>query len=138
MITDEEVLNCKSPPWPEPTARERISRALIVLAGYPELPGVHTINRLMWPYKMPPITGQLTSDEPGPWLHDPNDVHHAAIKVLASAFAALLKAAHPQVSEQIQKEVAEYLTSEIAADTPCDGSLFQAAVLPDLAQQRSG
>lgn len=97
----------------QPTLAQKVSAAIYVLSMRPELPGVKTINTLMWPYMVPPLTpvSMLEEDAPaGPWILEPDDVRRQAAKVLASVHTALLEAVHPERSAQIWIEQVEYLS----------------------------
>lgn len=102
----------------QPTLAQRVSAALYVISCRPTLPGVRTVDTLMWPYMTPPLLPhklQETQKEvaDGPWILEPDDVRRFAAKVLASVLAELLQAAPPQRLEQISTELAEHLSSEL-------------------------
>lgn len=102
----------------QPTLAQRVSAALYVISCRPTLPGVRTIDTLMWPYMTPPLLPRKLQEAQkevadGPWILEPDDVRRCAAKLLASVLAELLQAAPPQRLEQISTELAEYLSSEL-------------------------
>jgi len=100
----------------EPSLALRVGAAIYVMSMWPVLPGVGTINTLMWPYQAPPmlpLEGQNAESAQGPWVLEPEDVRRAAAKLLASVQAALLEAVPPERSARIQTEQAEYLSSTL-------------------------
>ena len=112
-----------------PILRAKIGCALYVLSIWPELPGVATINTLMWPYKQRYDAAQ-TNNDPGPWIEGPEDIRRHAAKVLSSALAELLQAAPLEVSEKIWKDQAEYLSFALGDGTPDDESPSSAVESP--------
>lgn len=105
----------------QPTLAEKVGAAIYVLSMRPDLPGIRTINTLMWPYQAPPtrstpINGNLT----GPWIPEPEDVRRQAAKVLASVCTALLAGVPQPLIEQIWIEQAEYLSLAFDGEPPDD------------------
>lgn len=100
----------------QPTLADKVGAAIYVMSMWPELPGVRTINTLMWPYQVPPL---LPREEPaasaaqGPWIAEPADVRRQAAKVLASACTALLEGVPQPRIEQIWTAQAGYLSSAL-------------------------
>ena len=100
----------------EPSLARRVSAAIYVMSMWPVLPGVGTINTLMWPYQAPPLLpleGQDAESAKGPWVLEPEDVRRAAATLLASVQAALLEAVPPARSAQILTAQAEHLSSAL-------------------------
>ena len=132
----------------QPTLVQKVTAAIYVLSMWPELPGVRTINTLMWPYQTPPLTPrQLVQGESpqGPWIPEPDDVRRQAAKVLASVCIALLEDVPPQRSDRIWTEQAEYLSSALESQPPSDtspmfreGALHPPANISDWLQAFSG
>lgn len=101
---------------PQPTLASKVGAAFYVLSMRPELPGVRTINTLMWPYMVPPLLQhEMEADDrgEGPWILEPDDIRRHAARLLASVHAALLEGALPQRSAQIWTEQAESLADEL-------------------------
>ncbi len=104
----------------QPSLTQRVSAALYVISCRPTLPGVKTIDTLMWPYMTPPLLphklqeAQQKEAADGPWILEPDDVRRCAAKLLASVLAELLQAAPPERLAQIETELAEYLSSDLA------------------------
>jgi hypothetical protein len=102
----------------QPTLAERVSAALYIISCRPMLPGVKTIDTLMWPYMTPPLLPHKLQEAQkevaeGPWIPEPDDVRRCAAKLLASVLTELLQAAPPERLEQISTELAEYLSYEL-------------------------
>ncbi len=104
----------------QPTLAQKVSAAIYVMSMWPELPGVATINTLMWPYMVPPLTPVSMLDEgapAGPWGLEPGDVRRQAAKTLASVCIALLEGVPETLTERIWTEQAAYLSSALEPAT---------------------
>lgn len=100
----------------QPTLSQKVSAAFYVLSMRPELPGVKTVNTLMWPYRVPPLLPhelQENESADGPWVLEPGDVRRHAANLLASVHTALLEGGLPLRIEKLWTEQAEYLSSEL-------------------------
>jgi hypothetical protein len=103
----------------QPTLAQKAGAAIYVMSMWPELPGVGTINTLMWPYQAPPMhTMPESPNVRGPWIREPDDVRRQAAKVLASVCTELLAGVPQPRIEQIWTEQAEYLSSAVDAELP--------------------
>ena len=100
----------------QPTLEQKVSAAIYVLSMRPELPGVRTVNTLMWPYSVPPLVSVSILEEEalaGPWILEPDDVRRHAASLLASVCTALLEGVPLSRSDQIWTEQAECLSSAL-------------------------
>lgn len=103
----------------QPSLAQKVGAAVYVMSMWPELPGVATVNTLMWPYMTPPMESQTALPAAGAlWIAEPDDVRRQAAKVLASVCIALLEAAPQPLTERIWTEQAEYLTSAFDVQPP--------------------
>ena len=116
----------------QPPLSHKVTAAINVMMTWPELPGVGTVNTLMWPYKRPPLlpTEEEAATLEGRWVKEPDDVRRHAVRLLASVHTALLELLPAERLQRIWTDQDEFLSFALDDDRPCDASPFLAAESP--------